>query len=188
MADPITLQPDMSQMNPQPTTPPAASGWQQYIPMASGGFGALGALFNLVQTIQRMKQMSDLRKYYRNWQQAANQKLSQLVGDAASRGLSGSPNALAGLVASSYAPFQAQAGQLQQSTIGATPGAINPFDQFLKAMDAMKTAFPSKPSDTGTNFNLNATRASTPSLDAGRFNMNPSGNPIFNVPTTDLGE
>ncbi len=187
MADPFTLRPDFSQMNPQPASAPT-NDWTRYIPMASGGFSALGAIFNLIQNIQRMQQMAQLRKFYKNWQQAGNQKLSQLVGDAASKGLSGSPNALAGLVASAYAPFQAEAGAGIRSTIAQPAGAVNPFDSFLKSMDALKSAFPSKPSDTGVNFSPNAMRSGGGTgfeMPRG-FNMNPSGNPMFDVPSSEM--
>lgn len=148
------------------TPMPFMANLAQYMPIMSGGFGALGTIFSLIQNIQRMNQMAQLRKFYKNWQQAANQRLSTLVGDAASRGLSGSPNALAGLVASSYAPFQAQAGQGIYSTIPSPGAVVNPFDQFIKSLDAFKSlnAKPT-PSDTRVNFGLGDTRVGNPTQD-----------------------
>lgn len=111
-----------------------------------------------------MQQMSQLRKFYKNWEQAANRGLSTLVGDAASRGLAGSPNTLAGLVASAYAPFQARAGEGWASTIPGVAGPVNPFDSFLKSLEAVRSAYPSKPADTGINFGYSSSRAGTSEL------------------------
>lgn len=147
-----------------PQQQPFLQSLAQYMPAASAGFAGLGTIFSLIQAFQRMKQLADLRKFYRNWQQAGNYRLSQLVGDAASRGLSGSPNALAGLVASAYAPFQLQAGQGMLSATTSAPGVANPFDAFLKGLEAYRSATSplaktnTTPSTTSIDTNFNSTR------------------------------
>lgn len=171
---------------------PAGGDWMQslikYLPAMTGGFSALGGIFQLVQLIQRIKQMSDLQKFYKNWQQAGNQDLSQNLGNLASRGLAGSPKSISDVVAGSYAPYQEAAGRGWASTIPGMPQAFaNPFDAFLKGIEGARSAFPSTPKETGINFNYNATRNPLGMVDVRGLNMNPSGNPIFDIPSTDIG-
>ena len=186
----INLTPNYSLVNTPAAQPDTSflSSLAQYMPAASGLFSGLGVLYNMIQTIQRNKQMAALRKFYTdNWQTAANQRLSTLVGDAASRGLSGSPNTLAGLVANSYAPYQLEAGQGIASTIPQPGGIVNPFDQFIKALDAVKSLNAPRSNEPGIKFNYNDTRMGRPTLDMGqRSNMNPGGSPMFDVPSADL--
>jgi hypothetical protein len=131
----------------------------QYLPYLSAGSTALGSIFSLIQQRQRNKQLEELRRYYsdpgaisaraqqyfNSMMPGANNALSRLAGDAASRGLSGSPNALAQVVASAYGPYQERAlsmamnyGQ-EASPFLTSPGTVqNPFDAFLKSLAAVR--------------------------------------------------
>ncbi len=131
-------------------------GWQDVMPIGSAGLTALGAIFNWIQQQQRNKQMEELRRYYMdpnqataranqymNWMMpAAKYQLSQLVGNAASRGWSGYPAGLASLIPQAYAPYQNQALQMALGLGGNVnpfttqpPGpSVNPFDAFARAL------------------------------------------------------
>ena len=174
-------------VSPAAVTPPATqspSGWMGYIPYASGGLSALGAIFNFIQNYQRNQQMKKLRDFYMNqWKLAADQKLSTMMGDAATKGWSGYPRGLADVTAGAYAPYAMQAGQLAQSTVNPIAGATNPFDSFLKALQSLQMvgrgganspATPQGPkAEPGLDFSLSTTKA--------------GGSPSFNIPPLDLG-
>lgn len=137
----------------------AAPSWMKYMPYISGGFEGLSALTKLFLMLKQYQQMSQLRRFYKNWQEAGAQALSQNLGNIATRGGSGSTKLISDVIAGSYAPYQEAAGRGWASTIPQVSGPANPFDSFLKSLEAVRSAYPSKPSDTGVNFGYNASRS-----------------------------